>query len=811
MPSPLRITPVFWVYTLGYGVWAVAMGVGAIPRGGWNDAVSMPSYYVPGLVLMRAAWVTHAEARVRLALGLLGAAWIAPGLSFLVVLIPDWEATTWTYLLSWGLYWSYYPVVVLGLGLLAIVPRERGVRLRLLLDSGLVVVAAAVLQWYFAVRLRPAPLPDVWRELGVLFPTELLIAFGAAVLVYRPVEPGASPWPRALGAGMFLSAISDFVYEYRKLTFLPWPAPLGDILFTIAGAFVVTAGARAMEPAREARSTMDARAGLTSLPYIAIACVGALLTWEAARNGLTDPVAGLVIGGSLLVTLVILRLALEQRAATNAQARRAALDARFRALVQRSTDAILVVAPDGTLDYASPAFGRLLGRTGEPMGRPLRTLVPDAAADLASLSHGGPPGRWTVESPGGPRTLDVVITDLRHDAAVGGYVVNLRDVTDQVALEQRLRDAQKLEVVGRLASSVAHDFNNLLTVVIGNASLALAHPVERTRPQWEAVRGAAERGAALARQLLSLGRPTPRSGAVSDLRAEMQRIVEMLRTILPSSLQVRLAAPATPLPAPIAATELEQVILNLALNARDAMSGAGTLSLTLEADHPGGTCTVRVIDTGVGMDESTRARALDPFFTTKAPHEGTGLGLSTALQVVRGCGGDLAIASHPGQGTTITITLPCLDSIGIPATNAPAMPEGAPRGNGRVLVVDDERAVREVLARYLAATGFTVLEATDGANALEVLDRAEWQVDVVLTDLVMPHLSGQEFIRVVAERNAALPILCMSGNGLPPSDTETARRLAAPVIQKPPALDRVARLLVATLTPTVRSQEGSIA
>ncbi|MBK8250855.1 MAG: response regulator [Gemmatimonadetes bacterium] len=808
MPSPLRIIPIFWAYTLAYGVWAVAMGTGIVSRGAFNDVISMPSYFVPGMVLCRAAWVTHAEPRVRIALGLIGAAWIAPGLSFLVALIPDWEATPWIYHVCWGLYWSYYPVVVIGLGLLAIVPRERGVRVRLLLDSGLVVVAAAVLQWYFAVRLRPAPLPEVWRDLGILFPTELLIAFGAAVLVYRPVEPGASPWPRALGAGMFLSAISDFVYEYRKLTFLPWPAPMGDILFTVASAFVVTAGARALEPARPAPRAMDARAGLTSLPYIAIACVGALLTWESARNGLTDPVAGLVIGGSLLVALVILRLALEQRAATTAQARQAALDARFRALVQRSTDAILVVAPHGTIDYASPAFGRLLGRTEEPTGQPLRSLVPDASADPASLARGGPPGRWTVDAPGGPRTLDVVTTDLRHDAAVGGYVVNLRDVTDQVALEQRLRDAQKLEVVGRLASSVAHDFNNLLTVVIGNASLALAHPVERTRPQWEAVRGAAERGAALARQLLSLGRPAPRSGAVTDLHAELQRIVEMLRTILPSSLQVKLAMPSAPVPAPIAASELEQVILNLALNARDAVSGAGTLGITLEADR--GRCTLRVIDTGVGMDEPTRTRALDPFFTTKAPHEGTGLGLSTALQVVQSCGGDLAITSHPGQGTTVTITLPYLDGVRVP-TSVPAMPEGAPRGQGRILVVDDERAVREVLARYLAATGFTILEATDGANALEVLDRAGWQVDAVLTDLVMPNLSGQELIRRVAERDASLPILCMSGNGLPASDTETARRLAAPVIQKPPALDRVARLLVAALVAQTRQQEETLA
>ncbi|MBL8984373.1 MAG: hybrid sensor histidine kinase/response regulator, partial [Gemmatimonadetes bacterium] len=188
----------------------------------------------------------------------------------------------------------------------------------------------------------------------------------------------------------------------------------------------------------------------------------------------------------------------------------------------------------------------------------------------------------------------------------------------------------------------------------------------------------------------------------------------------------------------------------------------------------------------------------------------TGLGLSTALQVVRACGGDLTIASRPGHGTTVTITLPYLEH-GVPTldSEAAAAASGAPHGSGRVLVVDDERAVRDVLSRYLSAIGFTVLEATDGANALEVLARADWQVDAVLTDLVMPHLSGPEFIRRVSEHRASLPILCMSGNGLPPSDTETAARLAAPVIQKPPALDQVAKLLSTAIAhATNRGAEG---
>ncbi|MBL8958440.1 MAG: hypothetical protein JNJ98_01195, partial [Gemmatimonadetes bacterium] len=668
MSGDRRLHLATWAYAAFYAVWVLLMVAGLVPRARANDLLSLGAYFVPAILLFRAARSDLRSERERVSLAIMGTGWIGPGLSYLVAEVPGWELHPVLSPLSWGLYWSYYPLVLVGLMLLAIFPQERGIRARLAIDSGLVVVAAATLQWYFVVRMYPAR-STAWetlRALGPLFPTELLIVFGAAVLVYRRVPSGVRAWPQWLGAGMFVSALSDFIYEYRKVVVLPWPGPAGDLLFVVSAALVssaaIAAGTRPEEPSRPEPEPLP---GLVGLPYVAITCVGLLLAMEAARGGLSEPVVGLVAGGASLVVLVIAKLAIEQRSLAAAHARQAALDARFRALVQRSTDAILVVASDGTIAYASPAFARLVAISSDPTGETLTALVPAAppAAALVAGSAQGHPQRWEVNANGARRTLDAVISDLRHDPAVAGFVVNLRDVTEQVQLEQRLRDAQKLEVVGRLASSVAHDFNNLLTVVIGNASLALAQPAERTRPQWDAVRGAAERGAALARQLLSLGRPTPRSGAVIDLRREMERILEMLRTILPSSLQVRLSVPSTPVPAPIAASELEQVILNLALNARDAMSGAGTLSITLEADRPGGTCTVRVIDTGVGMDESTRARALDPFFTTKAPHEGTGLGLSTALQVVRSCGGELAISSHPGQGTTITITLPCLDGV----------------------------------------------------------------------------------------------------------------------------------------------------
>ncbi|MBL8980893.1 MAG: hypothetical protein JNL26_01840, partial [Gemmatimonadetes bacterium] len=238
MPSDRRLLVATWTYAALYTVWVLFMVLGVVPRNVANDIVSLGAYFVPGMMLARAGRAGLLDARERLSLAILGTAWIAPGLSYLVVVIPDWERYPVLYYTSWGLYWSYYPLALLGLALLAKFPRERGMRVRLAIDSVLVVVAAAALQWYFVVRMQPvrASAWETLASLGPLFPTELLIVFGAAVLVYRPVPAGMRGWPQWLGAGMFLSALSDFIYEYRKLVTAPWPGPAGDLTFVLAAA-----------------------------------------------------------------------------------------------------------------------------------------------------------------------------------------------------------------------------------------------------------------------------------------------------------------------------------------------------------------------------------------------------------------------------------------------------------------------------------------------------------------------------------------------------------------------------------------------
>lgn len=310
---------------------------------------------------------------------------------------------------------------------------------------------------------------------------------------------------------------------------------------------------------------------------------------------------------------------------------------------------------------------------------------------------------------------------------------------------------------------------------------------------------AAMRGAALARQLLSLSRPRQANPRPMDLGEEVQRLEKTLRSLLPSSIEIRIARPAEVVPVLLDDVQVERILLNLALNARDAMPMGGTLRIEVtrnpgqspgtEADgRDAGWACLSVSDEGVGMDEETVEHAFEPFFTTKSLGLGTGLGLSTVESIAHDAGGRVAIASHPNVGTTVTVSLPLIAN-GIRARVEP--PRLAPRGRGHVLVVDDEHAVRRVVARYLASAGFTVSEARDGVDALDVLDRLGWRVDAVLTDLVMPRLGGEDLARRILDRNGKLPVFCMSGTSGCPNSTAVPWA-ADQVIPKPLELERVA-------------------
>ena len=358
---------------------------------------------------------------------------------------------------------------------------------------------------------------------------------------------------------------------------------------------------------------------------------------------------------------------------------------------------------------------------------------------------------------------------------VQGRVWSFRDITQRLKLEGQLRHAQKMEAVGSLAGGVAHDFNNLLTAIMGHSSLLLARMGEPDplREDVAEIHRASERAALLTRQLLSFSRQQVIETRVLDLNRVVRSMEQMLSRTLGETIQVVLDAAPAPLWIRADSGELEQVMLNLAINARDAMPGGGKLHLQtaparIDADETrlelraGEYARLSFQDTGVGLDPSTRARIFDPFFTTKERGRGTGLGLSAVYGIMKQSGGAVTVESEPGRGARFDLYFPLVapEPERIEAARGADAP---PRGHGRVLLVEDEDMVRDLLREALASAGFDVIAASHGPEALEALERDGAPIDLLVTDVVMPRMSGPELARRLSEHRAGLRVLFISG------------------------------------------------
>ena len=366
-------------------------------------------------------------------------------------------------------------------------------------------------------------------------------------------------------------------------------------------------------------------------------------------------------------------------------------------------------------------------------------------------------------------------------------IVLVNDITEQNQLhrrerevEQQLVQAQKLEAVGRLAGGVAHDFNNLLSVVL-NATQALADELPHDSPLREEVgdiREAVERGAALTRQLLAFGRKEVRAPRLLDAHEVVTGVERLLSRALGRGMQLDIRRGDGDTRVLVDASQLEQVIVNLAINSRDAMPDGGTLHITTERRTllgeaasalgipAGAYVTLEVRDTGVGMDDTTRARAFEPFYTTKGPLEGTGLGLPTVYGIVRQSQGAVTLQSAPGQGTTVTIHLPAAGGPDA-GVDAPRREHDLDRARvrhaGRVLLVEDEPQVRMQARRLLERYGHSVLEAKDGAEGLELFQTRPGAIDVIVSDVVMPVLGGVEMVNRARSVSPGVPVVFVSG------------------------------------------------
>ena len=368
--------------------------------------------------------------------------------------------------------------------------------------------------------------------------------------------------------------------------------------------------------------------------------------------------------------------------------------------------------------------------------------------------------------------------------------------------EEQLRQSQKLEALGTLAGGVAHDFNNLLTVISGFTQLALTTTPEDApaRADLVQVKDAAHRAGALTAQLLAFGRRQVLQPRVLDLNDAVRQVETMLRHVLGGGVELRTELAARLPRIHADPGQLEQVLMNLAINARDAMPDGGVLTIaTEEAPGPDGAGVALVVsDNGTGMDEATRARIFEPFFTTKEVGKGTGLGLATVYGIVQQSGGSITVDSEAGAGTTFRVVLPAVSAT--PASVHAVREEDAPpRGRETILLVEDDDGVRAFTARVLTAQGYTVLAAASGAEALATADRSSVMIDLLLTDVVMPQMTGREVARRLRLGRPETRVLFMSGHSAEAVSGHGDLASDAAFIRKPFSPDQLLRTVRATL------------
>jgi PAS domain S-box-containing protein len=471
----------------------------------------------------------------------------------------------------------------------------------------------------------------------------------------------------------------------------------------------------------------------------------------------------------------------------------------FRALIESSLDIVAILDGESKLGFVSPSVTNMLGYRPDELVEtaPLELIHPEDRTGIKEvfqvLIKEGRIPEERIEfrcrhKEGGWRLLEVTGRNLLDHPAIGGIVINVRDISERRQLEERLIQAQKMEAVGRLAGGIAHDFNNLLTAIIGYAQLlqlrfgADGAPLE----QVAEIRKAAERAASLTRQLLAYSRKQLLQPKVLDLNSLIQDMQGMLRRLIGEDIELVVHPDPELRKLKADPGQLQQVILNLAINARDAMPRGGTITVTTR-NLPGGVdglpegvepadgidgsavavepaahgyVLLSICDTGAGMDEATLKKIFDPFFTTKEIGKGTGLGLSSVLGIVEQSGGRITVSSQVGLGTRFSIYLPAA----CPEPDRPkeAESKGEMQGSESILVVEDEESVRRMVVAVLRSYGYRVQEAADAEEALAVARECE-SIDLLITDMVMPGKSGVELAEQLIQHSNGLKVLCISG------------------------------------------------
>jgi len=461
----------------------------------------------------------------------------------------------------------------------------------------------------------------------------------------------------------------------------------------------------------------------------------------------------------------------------------------YRALFEQSADANLIIDGDKFVDcnQATVDMLRYQGKRELLKTHPSELSPPtqpdgrdsfEKANEMIAIAfeHGSHRFEWNHKRADGEVfPVEVLLTPVPDADGTKLHVV-WRDITERKQLESQLRHAQKMEAIGNLAGGIAHDFNNLLVAINGNADLLQdelgdnADLLDLTRQ----IRWAGERAAELTHQLLAFSRKQILKPVVLDLNTVLSDVNKLLGRLIGENIQINIRPSPVPVVAQADSGQIEQVLMNLAMNARDAMPDGGTLTLeatsrTIEEGlpngplhlEPGDYVLLSVRDTGTGMDKDTKRQAFDPFFTTKGMGKGTGLGLATVYGIVRQSGGNVAIHSEPGEGTTVDVWFPATRET--PSREKPDVDTRVDRGDETILVVEDEDVVSTLVHRLLTGHGYTVLMCRDGAEALELYNARADEIDLVLNDVVMPVMGGPEMISRLREQGHEPLVIFASG------------------------------------------------
>jgi signal transduction histidine kinase/CheY-like chemotaxis protein len=785
-----------WAALAFIAIYLVALTLG-LDGSGTVREILIPTFFVIGgltiVAQLRIARSSAFDARTREAWR-----WLAASSAFIVVNGIIWtvwldahpgETTPeWSNLLAQ----TYTIPAIIGFWRM---PRDTRIRMddpRVLLDAALLAVAGLAVSWHFSLRpllTDTAVRPIVADYVSIL--AEWLVFVAASVALLRARGRVLRTAVSIAIVAQVGSILADFFWsriaaDYRAGGFDDTPWFVAWVLRWCAAQYAWYAVSKSDAGAER---SVSYRSGVAPTAFLAGAYL--LLVYLVFTGGGNDAVQ-IALLTNLMTVLLVARQRVELRENHRLMRARLAQGERFRALLRHATDYIAVLDDAFRITWASPSVGR-----GDPgiVGTSFAELA--ASADRAALVEwlSTPRPRATAlpfpcrmrGSEDAWVEVELRCDDRRHDPTVRGIVVDGRDVSSERALEGRLRHAKKLITLHDVAGRMAHAFNNLLATIAGHAELLSheLHDIPGVGDDLAAIRAAADRGGGISRQLLGFSGTNVIQPVRLPLAETLEALVPSLDRSLPVAVRLELEVNDRSVHALFDRGQFEQVLVNLVANARDAMPAGGTIRVSLGASRSAdgaGTAVIEVRDSGTGIRPEDLAHIFKPFFTTKAPGAGTGLGLAMVDTIVRRAGGTADVESAVGGGTSIVLRLPLVESETASTASRAVEPEPV-NAHGIILLVDDEPGVRNVSRRMLERAGFTVVEASNGADAIAHAESGRI-IDLLITDMMMPGVSGREVIARFTTLRPRTPIIVVTGFAEQDDDRSLETSVSA-IVAKP--------------------------